>query len=79
MNQPEPLTLDLRGLKCPTPILRLHQGMQDLPAGAELQAIADDRAFELDVQAWCRRTGHALLHLDSSGPTLRARIRRKAD
>jgi tRNA 2-thiouridine synthesizing protein A len=68
--------LDLSGLRCPVPIVRLNAAFKDLPAGACIEVLASDPAFELDVQAWCRRTGHALLGLDKSPQGLRVRIRR---
>jgi TusA-related sulfurtransferase len=71
-------TVDLRGLKCPTPIVRLNEAFRALDAGSELIAIASDRAFELDVKAWCRRTGHELLALEHEDETLTARLRKRA-
>ena len=71
-------TVDLRGLKCPTPIVRLNEEFRALDAGAELLAVASDRAFELDVQAWCRRTGHHLLSFERDNETLRAHLRKRA-
>lgn len=71
-------TVDLRGLKCPTPIVRLNEEFRALAAGAELVAVASDRAFELDVQAWCRRTGHELVALEHQDDTLTARLRKRA-
>ncbi len=73
----EPHTVDLRGLKCPTPIVKLNEEFRALDAGAELIAVASDRAFELDVQAWCRRTGHELLALEHDEQTLTARLRKR--
>lgn len=58
-------TLDLRGLKCPTPIIRLNEEIRSIVNGEELIAVANDRAFELDVKAWCRRTGHELRSFDA--------------
>ena len=68
--------IDLRGLKCPAPIVRLNERIGELDTGTQLTALADDRAFELDVQAWCRRTGHELLSLKTDSDTLSASIRK---
>lgn len=67
--------LDLRGLKCPAPIVQLSTESKQLAAGTEIEALADDPAFELDVKAWCRRTGHELLRVDQSAGLIRAFIR----
>ena len=71
--------LDLTGLRCPAPIVKLNGATKTLAPGAVLRVIASDPAFELDVQAWCRRTGNALLGVETQGSTLSARIQKKAD
>ena len=51
------------GMKCPRPLLEVHKTMVDLGGGDVLEVVADDPAFPLDIEAWCRRTGHALTQL----------------
>jgi tRNA 2-thiouridine synthesizing protein A len=70
------LALDMTGLRCPAPIVRLNGAMRDLAPGATLHAIATDPAFRLDVEAWCRRTGHTLLEFSEANGTLQAWIRK---
>ncbi len=55
--------LNLLGVKCPLPIVELNRAMKGMTNGEEVQVTADDPAFQLDVEAWCRRTGQALLAL----------------
>jgi TusA-related sulfurtransferase len=55
--------LNLVGLKCPMPIVELNRAMRELGNGDEIQVTANDPAFPLDVEAWCRRTGQSLLDL----------------
>ena len=71
-------TVDLRGLKCPTPIVRLNEAVRELNDGEDLLAVANDRAFELDVKAWCRRTGHELLRFEADTEQLTAHVRKRA-
>lgn len=71
-------TIDLRGLKCPTPIVRLNEAIRDIVEGEELTAVANDRAFELDVKAWCRRTGHQLLSFDTDADDITICLRKRA-
>ncbi|MCW5619693.1 MAG: sulfurtransferase TusA family protein [Burkholderiales bacterium] len=73
----ETMTLDLTGMKCPVPIVRLNTEVRQVDIGMQLEALSDDPAFELDVKAWCRRTGHELLSMDSSGSVIKACIRRR--
>ncbi len=58
---------DLRGLKCPMPIVQLNRIMKALSADEECAVVADDPAFCPDVNAWCKKTGHALVSCDCDG------------
>lgn len=73
----ETTTLDLTGMKCPVPIVRLNTEVRQVDIGMQLEALSDDPAFELDVKAWCRRTGHELLSMDCSGSVTKVCIRRR--
>lgn len=68
--------LDLRGVRCPLPIVRLNGSIKLVAPGDELAFVADDPAFPLDIQAWARRTGHELVSLDTTGGQFRGRIKR---
>jgi TusA-related sulfurtransferase len=70
-------TIDLRGLKCPSPLVQLNDTITRIAAGTEFVAIADDRAFEPDVRAWCELTGHSLVSLEVADADIRARIRKQ--
>jgi len=78
-KEPAMRELNLVGLRCPTPIVKLNTEMRALVEGEEVIAVASDPAFGPDVQAWCRRTGNTLLELASDGEQVRAHIRRSAD
>jgi tRNA 2-thiouridine synthesizing protein A len=60
-----PTTLDARGKSCPMPIVLMTKAFRDQASGASMTVQADDRAFPEDVKAWCRKTGHQLVSLDS--------------
>lgn len=62
MNVKSLLTM---GMKCPRPLLEIHRAIKEISPGERLEVAADDPAFRLDVEAWCRRTGHKLLSLVS--------------
>lgn len=70
--------LDLTGLRCPTPIVKLNSEVRAMSDGEEVSVVASDPAFGPDVQAWCRRTGHTLLGVERDGEHVRAVIRREA-
>jgi TusA-related sulfurtransferase len=67
--------LDLVGLRCPTPIVKLNSEFRAMAEGEEVLAVANDPAFGPDVEAWCRRTGHTLLGVEHEGDHVRAHIR----
>ncbi len=69
--------IDLTGLKCPMPIVQLNKLMKELGEGDEFTAVADDPAFCLDVEAWCKKTGHELLRFENTEKRLVAVIRKK--
>jgi TusA-related sulfurtransferase/peroxiredoxin family protein len=70
--------LDCRGMLCPEPILALARTIRGLPSGSAIEVLADDPAFPMDVQGWCRSTGAILDSLDESGGVYRAVIRGRA-
>jgi len=49
--------------------------VRDVPAGEDLHVIADDPAFPPDVKAWCRRTGHELVSLETIDGVTQAVVR----
>lgn len=75
---PETL-LDLKGLRCPLPVLRANRALRHLPAGARLRVLATDRAAIADFQAFCRESGHALLAWSDDAGVLSFLIRRRPD
>ena len=60
MNE-TPRVLDVKGLKCPLPVLRANKAIKPLPAGAVLEIHATDPGTVEDFKAYCETTGHELL------------------
>ncbi len=71
--------VDLTGLNCPMPIVRLNKLIKELDEGEIFTAVADDPAFCLDIEAWCKMTGHELMHFDNSIKRLVAVIKKKSE
>lgn len=60
--------LDLRGLKCPMPMLRTKKALASLPSGTVITVHATDPNVLEDFTAFCRHTGHKLLsHQEENG------------
>ena len=54
-------TLDVRGLMCPLPLLRLKKSLQTMEHGKVIQVIATDPASVLDFGVFIQQCGHTLL------------------
>jgi tRNA 2-thiouridine synthesizing protein A len=64
------------GMKCPQPLFEVHKNFKDLQEGEILEVQADDPAFKLDIQAWCKMTGNELLEISKVQSKYIARIRK---
>ncbi len=70
--------LDVKGLRCPMPVLRANRALRGLAPGAQLRVLATDRASVADFQAFCRETGHALVAFSEESGVFSFLIRRRA-
>lgn len=62
MNSPAvPIRLDLRGLKCPYPVLKTENRMSALPSGALIEVETTDPLSAIDIPHFCNEHGHALV------------------
>lgn len=55
---------DAGDLGCGELVLALTLRMRQLESGQVLRLTARDRGAPADIPAWCRMTGHLLLHTD---------------
>lgn len=55
------LSLDLKGLKCPIPIVRTAMAMKGLAPGQLVEVFATDPGSVPDFNAWSRSTGNPLI------------------
>lgn len=58
--------LDLRGLKCPLPVLKARKSMQPMKAGEKLWIETTDPLAVIDVPAFCNENGHRLLETEET-------------
>lgn len=66
------LTVDVRGLPCPLPLVRLAEAVRQLPGGARIRLLGTDSALHTDLPEWCKATGHRLLSLEPLAEGLEA-------
>lgn len=68
--------LDLKGLKCPLPVLRANKALRALAGGEVLEVEATDPASAKDFETYCRTAGHILLARDETAGVYIFRIRK---
>ena len=58
------ITLDLEGMLCPIPIVKVAKALKTMDVGSVLQATASDPGVLIDIPAWARTTGNELLSIE---------------
>jgi tRNA 2-thiouridine synthesizing protein A len=54
-------TLDLRGLKCPLPVMRTRRHLRDLAPGVTIRVETTDPLAVIDIPHFCSSEGHELV------------------
>ena len=68
-------TLDMVGMKCPQPILKIAVKAPEMNTGDILEVVGDCPTFERDVRVWCQRLKKTFLSIqDESGGKIRIQI-----
>ncbi len=57
----EPVLVDARGLRCPLPVIRLANASRDQQTGTRVVVWSTDPAARVDIPAWARMRGHAVV------------------
>lgn len=68
-------TLDVRGLKCPLPVLKARKAIGQIEIGSLLEVLVTDPAATLDFRHYARQSGHDLVSAEE-GEVLRFVLRR---
>jgi tRNA 2-thiouridine synthesizing protein A len=63
-SQPIVKTLDLKGLLCPIPIVKMAKAIKEVQVGDTIEAYATDPGVMADIPAWCRTTGNELVTIE---------------
>jgi len=53
--------LDLRGLKCPLPVLKTRKVMRTMAAGTQIWVETTDPLAVIDIPVFCKEDGHSLI------------------
>ncbi len=66
--------LDLRGLKCPQPTLKMTLKVIKMNKGDVLEVMADCETFEADLESWSQRSKKTVLWVKDEGDHKRCQV-----
>ena len=69
--------LDVTGLTCPMPIVKLKKGIDGIESNQILELHATDRGTLSDLPAWSQNAGHDILKTEQVGPVIKFWIKKK--
>ncbi|MBY0099722.1 CoA-disulfide reductase [Mesobacillus maritimus] len=69
--------VDVAGLTCPMPIIKLKKGMDSIRSGQVIELQATDKGALNDLPAWARNAGHTILNTEQDGPLIKFLVQKK--
>ena len=76
LNSADKKILDVTGLQCPGPIIKIKNKISELKTGEVLEVKATDPGFENDIKVWTRQTGNTLLNIENTDGEILAEIKK---
>jgi len=61
----ETITYDLKGLKCPLPVLKTRKRMAALPLGTRVVVETTDPMAVIDIPHFCQESGNKLISTET--------------
>jgi len=71
-------TMDLKGLPCPMPVVKVSKGIKEVEVGQVIEAISTDPGSLTDFPAWARTSGNEILKTEQNGNIIKFYIKRNA-
>jgi tRNA 2-thiouridine synthesizing protein A len=68
--------VDLKGLPCPMPVVRISQEIMTVDVGQVVEAITTDPGSLADFPAWAMSTGQEILQIDQDAREIRFYVKR---
>jgi tRNA 2-thiouridine synthesizing protein A len=72
----EDKSIDLKGLPCPMPIVKVSKGIKEIAVGQILKAVASDPGALADFPSWAKTSGNEILKTDQEGDDIIFYIKR---
>ena len=70
------LVLDLKGLMCPIPVVKISKAIKDVAVGGVIEATATDPGVLADIPAWAKSTGNEMVKTERDGKSIKFWVRR---
>ena len=69
-------SLDLQGLLCPIPVVKVSKAIKEINIGEAIEATATDPGVMMDIPAWCKSSGNEMVEMAKEGDVFRFVVRR---
>ena len=70
--------MDLSGLACPMPVVKVSKGIKEIEVGQVLEATSTDPGSLTDFPAWARTSGNEIVDTQQSEEEIKFYIKRLA-
>ena len=70
-------TMDLKGLPCPMPVVKVSKGIKEVQVGQIVEAVTTDPGALADFPAWARTSGNEILETEQDSGIIKFFIKRK--
>jgi TusA-related sulfurtransferase len=68
--------LDLKGLACPMPVVKMSKGIKEVEVGQIVEAQTTDPGSLTDFPAWAKTAGHEIIKTDQDGDVIKFFVKR---
>lgn len=68
--------MDLKGLPCPMPIVKVSKGIKEVEVGQVIEAISTDPGALADFPAWAKTSGNEILETVQDDGVIKFYIKR---
>lgn len=70
--------LDLKGLACPMPVVKVSKGIKEVAVGEVIEAHTTDPGSLTDFPAWAKTSGNEIVKTEQQDKLIKFLIKRKA-
>lgn len=68
--------LDLKGLACPLPVVKISKGIKEIEIGQIVEAQTTDPGSLTDFPAWAKTSGNEILKTDQTSDVIKFYVKR---